>query len=78
MNREEGYALRGTIEKLEQYVQCLKADHIVDKDEAFDFIRGKFAEEMNMDRVQVDNMGMLATVINAYRNAIDDYLKNKN
>ena len=29
------------------------------------FIRGKFAEEMNMDRVQVDNMGMLATVINA-------------
>ncbi|MDD6468077.1 MAG: UMP kinase [Erysipelotrichaceae bacterium] len=29
------------------------------------FIRGKFAEELNMDRVQVDNMGMLATVINA-------------
>ena len=29
------------------------------------FIRGKFADEMNMDRVQVDNMGMLATVINA-------------
>ncbi|MCF0111076.1 MAG: UMP kinase, partial [Erysipelotrichaceae bacterium] len=29
------------------------------------FIRGKFAEELNMDRIQVDNMGMLATVINA-------------
>jgi len=29
------------------------------------FVRGKFAEELNMDRVQVDNMGMLATVINA-------------
>ena len=37
------------------------------------FIRGKFAEEMNMDRVQVDNMGMLATVINslAVQNALE-------
>ncbi|MEA5018631.1 MAG: UMP kinase [Erysipelotrichaceae bacterium] len=29
------------------------------------FIRGKFASEMGIDRVQADYMGMLATVINA-------------
>lgn len=29
------------------------------------FIRGKFAEQMGIDRVQADYMGMLATVINA-------------
>lgn len=29
------------------------------------FIRGKFCEEMGMERTQADNMGMLATVINA-------------
>ena len=29
------------------------------------FVRGKMAEELNVDRSQVDNMGMLGTVINA-------------
>lgn len=29
------------------------------------FIRGKFCEDMGMERTQADNMGMLATVINA-------------
>lgn len=29
------------------------------------FIRGKFADEMGVDRVQADYMGMLGTVINA-------------
>jgi uridylate kinase len=29
------------------------------------FIRGKFAEQMGIDRVQADTMGMLGTVINA-------------
>ena len=29
------------------------------------FIRGKFCQEMGMERTQADNMGMLATVINA-------------
>lgn len=29
------------------------------------FVRGKMAEELNIDRSQVDNMGMLGTVINA-------------
>ena len=29
------------------------------------FIRGKFAEQMGIDRVQADYMGMLATIINA-------------
>lgn len=29
------------------------------------FIRGKFCEEMGLERTQADNMGMLATVINA-------------
>jgi uridylate kinase len=29
------------------------------------FIRGKFAEQLGIDRVQADYMGMLATVINA-------------
>ena len=29
------------------------------------FIRGKFAEQMGIDRVQADYMGMLGTVINS-------------
>lgn len=29
------------------------------------FVRGKMAEDLNIDRSQVDNMGMLGTVINA-------------
>ena len=29
------------------------------------FIRGKFSEQMGLDRAQADYMGMLATVINA-------------
>lgn len=29
------------------------------------FVRGKMADELNIDRAQVDNMGMLGTVINA-------------
>ncbi len=32
---------------------------------AGNIIRGKFAEELGMERVQVDNMGMLGTTINA-------------
>ena len=29
------------------------------------FVRGKMADDLNIDRAQVDNMGMLGTVINA-------------
>ena len=38
------------------------------------FIRGKMAQEMGMDRAQADNMGMLATVINAL--AVQNALQN--
>ena len=32
---------------------------------AGNIVRGKFAQELGLDRVQVDNMGMLGTTINA-------------
>lgn len=55
---------------LAQLAETLKAIHEEGVELAIvvgggNFIRGKFAEELNMERVQVDNMGMLATVINA-------------
>ncbi len=57
LNREEAYALRDTIEKLEQYVQCLKTEHIVDNFEAFECIRGKFAEENEVYQNMLDEAG---------------------
>ena len=57
LNREEGYALRETIETLEKYVQCLKAEHVVDKVEAFDLIRGKFALENEVYQEMIDAAG---------------------
>ena len=57
LNREEAYALRETIEKLEQYIQCLKAEHVVDNSEAFELIRGKFAEENTCYQDMLDYAG---------------------
>ena len=37
--------------------------------------RGLSGAQKGFDRVKGDQMGMLATVINAYRNAIDEYIK---
>ena len=57
LNREEAYALRETIEKLEAYVQCLKAEHVVDKSEGFECVRGKFAEENASYQNMLDQAG---------------------
>lgn len=57
LNREEAYALRETIVHLENYVQCLKAEHIVDNSLAFELVRGKFAEENALYQDMIDQAG---------------------
>ncbi len=51
LNLEEGYALRSTIEKVEEY------QRLVDNSHQFDTIRGKFAEENARYQEMVDEAG---------------------
>ena len=57
LNREEGYALRTTIEKLESYQKLISSSDYVDNSEKFDAIRGKFAEENDRYQEMVDEAG---------------------
>ena len=57
LNREEGYALRSTIENLEEYHKLIKASGLVDNSEIFDLLRGKFAEENANYQDMVDVAG---------------------
>ena len=57
LNREEGYALRTTIEKLESYQKLISASDYVDNSAKFDAIRGKFAEENESYQEMVDDAG---------------------
>ena len=57
LNREEGYALRSTIEKLESYQKLISSSDYVDNSEKFNVIRGKFAEENESYQNLVDEAG---------------------
>ena len=57
LNREEGYALRTTIEKLESYQKLISGSYYVDNSEKFEAIRGKFAEENESYQDMVDEAG---------------------
>ena len=57
LNREEGYALRSTIEKLELYQKFINDSSLVDNSEKFDVIRGKFSEENATYQDMVDLAG---------------------
>ena len=57
LNREEGYALRSTIEHLETYQKMIKAERLVDNTEIFEFLRGKFAEENGIYQDMIDTAG---------------------
>ena len=57
LNREEGHALRSTIEKLEQYQKLIDDSSFVDNSEKFEAIRGKFAEENELYQDMVDLAG---------------------
>lgn len=57
LNREEGYALRTTIEKLESYQKLISGSDYVDNSAKFEAIRGKFAEENESYQDMVDEAG---------------------
>ena len=57
LNREEAYALRSTIEKLEFYQKLINDVNLVDNSAKFDMIRGKFAEENEIYQEMVDTAG---------------------
>ena len=57
LNREEGYALRTTIEKLESYQKLISGSDYVDNSAKFEAIRGKFAEENENYQNMVDEAG---------------------
>ena len=57
LNREEGYALRTTIEKLESYQKLISGSDYVDNLAKFEAIRGKFAEENENYQNMVDEAG---------------------
>ena len=57
LSREEGYALRTTIEKLESYQKLISGSYYVDNSAKFEAIRGKFAEENESYQDMVDEAG---------------------
>lgn len=57
LNREEGYALRNAIEKLEQYEKTLRREHIADNDAAFEKVREEFAKENEAYQNKLDEAG---------------------
>ena len=57
LNREEGQALRSTIEHLESYQKLINDVRFVDNSQKFDAIRGKFAEENEAYQEMVDQAG---------------------
>lgn len=57
LNREEGYALRSTIERLESYQKLINDVRFVDNSQKFNAIRGKFAEENEAYQEMVDQAG---------------------
>lgn len=57
LNREEGMALRNTIEQLESYLKLLKLKGIRDSEAAFDKIRAEFAKQNVSYQKQADDAG---------------------
>lgn len=57
LNREEGYALRSTIERLESYQKLINDVRFVDNSQKINAIRGKFAEENEAYQEMVDQAG---------------------
>lgn len=57
LNREEGYALRNTIERLEKYSKMLKLEHIYANEEAFVRVKEEFTKENEVYQLQVDDVG---------------------
>ena len=57
LNREEGWALRSTIEKLEQYLKLLKLDSLTDREAAFACVKEEFAKENERYQNAVDRAG---------------------
>lgn len=57
LNREEGMALRNTIEQLESYLKLLKLKDIRDSEAAFDKIRAEFAKQNVSYQKQADDAG---------------------
>lgn len=57
LNREEGYALRSTIGRLESYQKLINDVRFVNNSQKFNAIRGKFAEENEAYQEMVDQAG---------------------
>lgn len=57
LNREEGQALRYTIEQLESYQKLLKLEGVTESDAAFDKIRGEFTKENGSYQTEFDKAG---------------------
>ena len=57
LNREEGMALRNTIEQLESYLKLLKLKDIRDSEAAFDKIRAEFVKQNVSYQKQADDAG---------------------
>lgn len=57
LNREEGWALRSTIEKMEYYLKLLKLNGIKDCEAAFTRVKEEFAKENDNYQNAVDSAG---------------------
>ncbi len=57
LNREEGQALRSTVEKLEQYEKLLKLEGLLDGAAAFECVRTEFAKENESYQALLDEAG---------------------
>lgn len=57
LNREEGYALRSTIEQLENYQKVLKLEHISDNNTALETIREAFRKQNEEYQKLLDGAG---------------------
>lgn len=57
LTKREDYRLRKVIRKLEEYLQILKAEHLEDPEEAWDRLKGLFAEESSIYDQMIDQCG---------------------
>lgn len=57
LNREEGQALRSTIQQLEQYEKTLKLEGITENEAAFTRVKAEFAKENENYQTMVDEAG---------------------
>jgi len=59
LNREEGYALKQTIEKLEQYEKLLKEAGNPEHEAAFELVKKEFAKENEAYQKELDAAGQM-------------------